>query len=71
MEACRECKFWEKMAKDHGGCRRYPPQVTEDPTASSIRSRYNSTFPETKGDDWCGEFIFDKSRQRPGAADPM
>lgn len=49
-EACRRCYFWEKMAVDHGACRRFPP------TTIVFNGEKESPLPQTTGDWWCGEF---------------
>ncbi|MGB0748369.1 MAG: hypothetical protein ACPGO3_06455 [Magnetospiraceae bacterium] len=57
---CRRCRFWnpalrvktarasgeERNVASRGQCRRYAPQP----------SALTTTWMETKGDDWCGEF---------------
>lgn len=65
---CADCKFWEKLQGQQGGCRRYPPAVhsrMEDQYVGASPDRHTvlmieSTFPQTEADSWCGEF-----QQRP------
>jgi hypothetical protein len=51
-ERCSKCVFWEQWAPavaEHGNCRRYPPTVGSNPLRQS-------TYPDTRGHQWCGEF---------------
>lgn len=64
---CSKCSFWKSPqvddlpasvqsrtgseANDPGECRKNPPAVVPAGEWSSV-----SKWPETKSDDWCGEF---------------
>lgn len=51
MPACQSCSFFDIEPKeDLGLCRRYPPILV------NVEGDYESTFPVTARDDWCGEF---------------
>ncbi len=58
-EGCGRCKYrWpdkREEYKDHGECRRFPPQValTASPDGSS---NYEQHWPWMHPDGWCGEF---------------
>ena len=52
--ACEKCAYWNKMSAGEGECRRNAPQsvvfaVDED-------TKFETRFPVTASDDWCGEF---------------
>lgn len=51
-ERCDRCRFWDRLEDDEddtGLCRRYPPGIAGE------RGR-NAEWPETLGDDFCGEY---------------
>lgn len=54
---CSKCSFWKSPQVDDlelnepGECRKNPPTVVPAGEWSSV-----SKWPETKSDDWCGEF---------------
>lgn len=56
---CSACRFWKQNeGKEHGECRRYPPQSTErvGTEAGEVSSTTYSDWPLTDADEWCGEF---------------
>lgn len=58
-ECCRRCTWWEGWRRaDHseGRCRRHAPTVSLLVTTSNCEAG-RTTFPATRGDDWCGDFV--------------
>jgi hypothetical protein len=55
-ERCEACRFWEDVGEGYGHCHRLPPVPL-----GSGESTLMTAWPETKADDWCGEFF-----PRPG-----
>jgi hypothetical protein len=52
MPACQSCCFFDIEPKeDLGLCRRYPPKLI-----NVGDDDYESTFPVSAREDWCGEF---------------
>lgn len=51
---CTNCKFWER---EQGLCKRFPPQVVPQPSDNQHPVIYWPVpmYPNTRGDDWCGE----------------
>ncbi len=52
---CKNCKWWDEEADYHsdmGHCRRFPPLLCEQNATNWSKA----SFPETKENDWCGEF---------------
>lgn len=71
MNNCDTCRWWEKLTGDQGGCRRGPPQVTVRVAATYASQEaldltavvlFESSFPNTKGTDWCGAWDHDPRR---------
>jgi len=53
IEVCSNCRFWVQRNIAYGMCKRHAPVIIEDRQAIP---RFNTAFPETKPDDWCGDF---------------
>ena len=51
---CDGCKFWaeETLTKGTGDCRRRPPVLVATGSGD-----INTAWPNTDGDEWCGEFV--------------
>lgn len=55
---CASCTHWlPREDRQFGKCRRYPPAVL---------SRVESTFPDTRAENWCGEW-----QQSAAVAQPL
>lgn len=52
--ACAACIYWKPEAKDLGECRRHAPQTIA--FRIDAETKFESRFPETKAEDWCGDF---------------
>lgn len=53
LPSCGSCSFFLKQPKDDlGYCRRYPPTIV-----SLGDDEFESVFPISAPDDWCGEFV--------------
>ena len=52
--ACAECSFWNPLEEGHGECRRHAPQTVAFEVDDEVK--FESVFPVTAGDDWCGDF---------------
>ncbi|MFT3990413.1 MAG: hypothetical protein QM680_03280 [Luteolibacter sp.] len=52
--ACAACTFWNQLGDSEGECRRHAPQMIAFEVDDEVQ--YESKFPETAGDDWCGDF---------------
>jgi len=53
MVTCKDCKYYLPGQVKHelgGECRRNPPVLIQ------VMGRWESTYPETDGSGWCGEF---------------
>ena len=56
---CSTCRHWANAPDEStGGCRRYPPVPHVVPTVAEDGPSFGavSVWPETDGDDWCGEW---------------
>ena len=53
-EVCVECAHWNPKGSDEGECRRQPPQAVTFRVDDEVK--FETRFPTTKADDWCGEF---------------
>jgi len=53
-ETCANCAHWNPISSDEGECRRHPPQAISFKVDDEVR--FETRFPKTAGDDWCGEF---------------
>ncbi len=53
-EVCKNCRWWVKVAEytNTGHCHRLPPLLGEEDATNWSKA----AFPETKENDWCGEF---------------
>jgi hypothetical protein len=52
QERCGRCRFWDRLdddLEDVGLCRRYPPVIQGE-------RGHNAEWPETQGEEWCGEW---------------
>ncbi len=52
--ACEACTFWNKLEESHGECRRHAPQTVAFEVDDEVK--FESMFPVTAGEDWCGDF---------------
>jgi len=52
--ACQACAFWNELESDAGECRRHAPQTLAFEVDEEVK--FESMFPVTAGDDWCGDF---------------
>lgn len=52
--ACEKCVYWKATAESTGECRRNAPQSVV--FAVDEATRFETRFPVTSSDDWCGEF---------------
>jgi len=52
--ACAACAYWNKLEDDAGECRRHAPQTLAFEVDEEVK--FESMFPVTAGDDWCGDF---------------
>ncbi len=54
IKTCSACRYWNEQSDNEGECRVRPPQ------AISFRvdeeTHFETVFPVTKAEDWCGEF---------------
>jgi hypothetical protein len=61
MTRCDECKFYVRIDRNGGRCRRYPPTIYDGTHINSVGYQ-----PLVDADDWCGEWK-DKSDARTPA----
>lgn len=52
--ACEKCSYWNPIEDSHGECRRHAPQTIAFEVDEEVK--FESMFPVTAGDDWCGDF---------------
>jgi len=52
--ACGKCVYWHSSESSKGECRRHAPQTVVFKVDDEVQ--YESTFPKTKAEDWCGDF---------------
>ncbi len=52
--ACGKCVYWNSQDSAKGECRRHAPQTVVFKVDEKVQ--YESTFPTTKAEDWCGDF---------------
>jgi hypothetical protein len=52
--ACNACTFWKPTQPDRGECHRHAPQAVVFNVDDQVR--FESRFPVTAGQDWCGDF---------------
>ena len=53
-DTCIKCEYWNATGEAEGECRRQPPQAISFKVNDEVT--YETRFPTTKADDWCGEF---------------
>ena len=53
-ETCAKCAYWNAKGTDDGECRRQPPQAISFKVNEEVK--FETRFPMTAADDWCGEF---------------
>ncbi len=54
VESCGKCIYWKATADDKGSCRRQPPQAISFEVDDEVK--FETLFPTTSSEDWCGEF---------------
>ncbi len=55
MKACQACLYWDSSAgTGKGFCRRNAPQSIVFKVDDEVK--FETRFPETAANDWCGEF---------------
>ncbi len=54
IETCSACRFWKTTDQMNGECRRRAPQAVVFNVTNE--TRFQTQFPETAKEDWCGEF---------------
>jgi hypothetical protein len=52
--ACGKCVYWHNTSPEKGECRRHAPQTVVFQVEENVR--FESTFPATKAEDWCGDY---------------
>jgi hypothetical protein len=52
--ACESCSYWKNLEDNHGECRRHAPQTIAFEVDDEVK--FESMFPVTSADDWCGDF---------------
>lgn len=52
--ACEACAFWNSLEEGAGECRRHAPQTIAFEVDDEVK--FESMFPVTSEDDWCGDF---------------
>lgn len=53
-KTCTSCKYWNATDSSKGECRRHAPQTVVFKVDEDVQ--FESSFPVTKSDDWCGDF---------------
>ena len=51
---CEACTYWEAKSGEVGECRRHAPQTVVFNVDTEVK--FESRFPLTKAQDWCGDF---------------
>lgn len=60
---CKDCRYWNAGYRgDVGQCRLSPPTVIE--THHLNREYTETVWPETKENEWCGQYEGKESRSR-------
>jgi hypothetical protein len=54
IKTCSACKYWNKQSDAEGECRVRAPQTMVFKVDEE--TRFETRFPVTKAEDWCGEF---------------
>ena len=52
--ACGNCTYWNEVEGTQGECRRHAPQTIAFEVDEEVK--FESMFPATAADDWCGDF---------------
>ncbi|MES2995575.1 MAG: hypothetical protein V4733_02070 [Verrucomicrobiota bacterium] len=58
-KACGQCVHWNDLEDDMGECRRHAPQTVAFEVDEEVK--FESMFPVTAADDWCGDFFAKES----------
>lgn len=53
-QTCAACTHWNSLSSAEGECRRQPPQAISFKINDEVR--FETRFPKTTAQDWCGEF---------------
>lgn len=53
-KTCQSCQHWNATNSGKGECRRRAPQAVVFNVADEVK--FESRFPVTSSDDWCGDF---------------
>lgn len=53
--SCSICTYWQATQENLGECRRHAPQTVAFKVDDDVR--FESRFPATKAEDWCGDFV--------------
>lgn len=53
-KTCTACKHWNDLGNNTGECRVRPPQAMIFKVDDQVQ--FETRFPVTKAEDWCGEF---------------
>ncbi len=53
--SCSICTYWQATKETMGECRRHAPQTITFKVDDD--QRFESRFPATKAEDWCGDFL--------------
>ncbi len=53
-DTCAKCAYWNEVSSGAGECRRQPPQAISFKVSDEVK--FETLFPSTKAEDWCGEF---------------
>ena len=53
-KACGQCVHWNSLDANSGECRRHAPQMVAFEVDEEVK--FESRFPVTASDDWCGDF---------------
>ncbi len=57
--ACENCESWNPVEDSAGECRRHAPQTIVFEADDELK--FESMFPMTSNDDWCGDFCTEDS----------
>ena len=61
--ACGNCVYWNSIEDSTGECRRHAPQTIAFEVDDELK--FESMFPVTGSDDWCGDFSRKKPESQP------
>ena len=59
LHACDRCAHWNDLEDSTGECRRHAPQTISFEVDDELR--FESMFPMTASDDWCGDYAVAES----------